>query len=548
VGASITDSRWCVRGLAIAAAGLVLRLLIAVQPVDTLVAKVTPDDAYYYLQTAREIVHGGGASLDGIHSANGFHPLWLALLLPLGRLGRDGMVHGALALGAVIDTVTILALGWAVAALSRRAWVCLTAAAFYAFSPAMVFSATSGMESSVSLLCLVLLFGLVLRWEAGAVMGDRYWAALGVVAGLAALARTDNLVLIAPVFALFLFRAGRRLRPVLMAGGIAVVVLLPWFAWNSVAFQTPLQVSGRAGQLVAHTVYDPAGTRSFGDDVEHAGGLLKETFLSTIPDTYFFAKPVLSKPGPAARPVLGVAVAALLAAACVAAARVTEARRIARSNLPSLATFGVGFLALVAVHAGLRWHAREWYFVAAVPLAALFLALALEMVATLVAARPASAVRVAGLAPLAIVALLMGVQLYEGADTWDQSRYYWQPDILEAARWVRVSTPADARVVGLNVGLLAYFDGRTTTNLDGVMNVEAFHALQDRRLLAYVDDLQPDYLVDYDTFIFGLYGTFWGGDIERRLRPVASFGGPQTLFGPYRVYRFSQASAMLRSP
>lgn len=513
-------------------------MLIVVQPVDQLVAKVTPDDAYYYFQTARQIVHGQGASLDGIHYTNGFHPLWLALILPLGFLSRNGMVHGALALGALIDTGTILVLGWAIAAVTARTWVRLTATAFYAFSPAMVFSATSGMESAVSLLCLVLLFGLALRWKPGAVMAGRYWAALGAVAGFAILARTDNALLIASVFVFLLFGMRRRLWPVLAASGLAVLTVLPWFVWNLASFGTPFQVSGRAAPLVAHATYDPASARPFRDHIEHSAGLVGKAFVSTIPNAHFFPKPVPLRPDRAALLILGVTVATFVAIPCLAATRVTDARRIATRSLPALTAIGVGFLALVVIHAGVRWHTREWYFVSVVPLATLFLAVALEMAATLAAERAVMTGRAAHLALLALVALLMGVQTYEGADTWERGRYYWQEDIVEAARWVRRSTPLDARVAGFNVGLLAYFDGRPTTNLDGVMNVQAFHALEDRRLVAYVAALQPDYVIDYDPFIFGLYGAFWGGDVNQRLRHVASFGDPEGLFGQYQVYRF----------
>lgn len=121
---------------------------------------------------------------------------------------------------------------------------------------------------------------------------------------------------------------------------------------------------------------------------------------------------------------------------------------------------------------------------------------------------------------------------------WDRGRYFWQPETLAAARWLREETPPDTHVVGFNVGVLSFFDDRTTTNLDGVMNPQALRALEDRRLLAYVDSLDADYVVDYESYVF-FYQLYWGGRVRSRLDPISSFQSPErVLFGSYRIYRF----------
>src|SRR5882672_9277037 len=47
------------------------------------------DDTFYYLQIARNVAGGAGFTFDGIHRTNGFHPLWMFLLVPL-----FSIVHG----------------------------------------------------------------------------------------------------------------------------------------------------------------------------------------------------------------------------------------------------------------------------------------------------------------------------------------------------------------------------------------------------------------------------------------------------------------------
>jgi len=41
------------------------------------------DDAYYYFKVASNIIAGYGPSFDGYNLSNGFHPLWMLLLLPV---------------------------------------------------------------------------------------------------------------------------------------------------------------------------------------------------------------------------------------------------------------------------------------------------------------------------------------------------------------------------------------------------------------------------------------------------------------------------------
>ncbi len=41
------------------------------------------DDSYYYFKIADNIAHGLGSSFDGISPTNGYHPLWLAVLIPV---------------------------------------------------------------------------------------------------------------------------------------------------------------------------------------------------------------------------------------------------------------------------------------------------------------------------------------------------------------------------------------------------------------------------------------------------------------------------------
>ena len=71
--------------LGILVIGLIPRIGSIIVGVDTLVT-IVPDDAFYYFQIARNILDGKGSTFDGIYPTNGYHPLWMLVLLPIAAL------------------------------------------------------------------------------------------------------------------------------------------------------------------------------------------------------------------------------------------------------------------------------------------------------------------------------------------------------------------------------------------------------------------------------------------------------------------------------
>src|ERR1700676_5493013 len=63
------------------------------------------DDASYYMTTARNLAAGRGMTFDGIHPTNGFHPLWLLMLVPLFLL--HGTPETMIRLVALLQTILL---------------------------------------------------------------------------------------------------------------------------------------------------------------------------------------------------------------------------------------------------------------------------------------------------------------------------------------------------------------------------------------------------------------------------------------------------------
>src|SRR5262245_12970397 len=173
-------------GLAVLALGMAALVLARVDP--------TQDDGYYYLQIARHLAAGDGSTFDGLHPTNGYHPLWLLVLVPLFAAAPS---PGAAARAAVWLQGALLAASTALAFVAWRRFLDRAPAAVaalvflvLAFRPAL-----GGLEMALHALAVAVCLLAFGRWRAGE--GSALVA--GMLLALAFLARLDNLLLAAVV-------------------------------------------------------------------------------------------------------------------------------------------------------------------------------------------------------------------------------------------------------------------------------------------------------------------------------------------------------------
>lgn len=504
--------RWLALALLLA---LGLRLWVAWQPVSLLLEKNLPDDAYYYFMLARHTVATGSVSIDGLHLTNGFHPLWYGLLLPIfgwpGTLD-DLRVHLALSLAGLLDTVAVWAIAQLAAWLSRGERAGAVAGLLYAVNPMVILQATNGLETALGMACLALFWLQLTACLAGAT--DRAaWLRLGVLGGLMFLARSDSAFFLGSsllsVIAALGWRVG--LRRSLWVGGLTALAAAPWFLWNRLAVGSWLQESGVAVPYAIRMRYILAGDPG-------AWGLLQEGARQMVGASLWLRGDAVSMPL-----LGGVIVWWIVLGLLLWRWRTTPNRRIEALTLLPLLGAGV---ALVVAHAGLRWYPRPWYFT---PLAAFFAVAAALGVASL---RVRATWLVGGLA------LWLAYCVAVAALIWQIGLYPWQREMRAAADWI-AATPAGDWSASFNAGIYAYYSGRTVLNLDGVVNTEAFRAVRERDLLAYLQRSAVTWLVDYDHAIRREYAPFMGAGYPQALQEVAVLGGradgPLGLLRAYRV-------------
>jgi hypothetical protein len=505
--------RWML-GVTALAAGL--RLAVAWQPISVLITKNLPDDAYYYFVIAHNTVRHGSVSLDGIHTTNGFHPLWWLILLPVFGTTHaltNFQVTVALTLAGLLDLVTLWLLGRLALRLTGRHDLAILAAGLYAANPIVILQVTNGLETSTAMLTIALFLLLLTRWQTEPDRA-RFEIWTGLAGGAMFLARTDTLFVLglAYLVLLWFWRARRdRLLRVITAGGITLSVCLPWFIWGQVAVGSWLQDSGLAVPYAARERLAMQG----GLDL---AGQLKASLA------HIFYVPNLLRGDFSGLPLfIGLILWVVVGVGLVFRWRNARDPRELVLLVPLV---GSG-LALILAHAGVRWYPRPWYFLpSSLAFALTFIVVFQDYLGGL---------------PRRLFLTAVSFAVYfviSGYIFWQIGYYPWQSEMLAASRWMAAHIPASAKVGSFNSGIYAYYNDFQVINLDGVVNHEAFDAIQHKRMLGYMKDSGIDYLVDSDNAIRNEYAPFMGQGFPGDLTVVATLSQRELGdFGYLRVYR-----------
>ncbi len=476
-----------------AAVALVLRLAFLLRGLDVLDRLFLPDDTWYTLSISRNLAAGLGPTVDGVVATSGFQPLLAWLQVPLHLLGGEALaLWGTLVLLALADAGVAFALGDLGMRLSgpRAAFA---AGGLWALGPYGVHHALGGLETS---LALALSLALVVAWDAA--WHPRHWLGVGLLCGLALLARIDTAVLVAALGVLTLCRG--HWGAVARTAGVAALVVAPWWAWCTWTFGSPVPESGpavlglvadhRARWLETPTVLAWAAGNLWGAPVFDAVGLRQALDGRQLLSTLLIAGPV-----------------------AFALGTVRQGLR-SRTAAQAFVLHGVGIVALYAVHVQALWFFRRYL---APSQAVVALALALLWV------RLAPGLWSRGLLAVALtfgamrIGLLLIVTPAASFDVGhDGVKGYLAP---ARAAWARL--PEGAVVGALQSGALAWTapPGSRAVNLDGVVDGESARAFADRTLAARARAAGVTHLVDWPGNLQVIEAR-WGGPLAVSARAV----------------------------
>ncbi|HEY7214139.1 MAG TPA: hypothetical protein VIC28_05875 [Thermoanaerobaculia bacterium] len=446
-------------------------------------AGIVPDDAFYYLQIARHLAAGEGSTFDGVHPASGYHPAWMALLVPLAAaLPEPGsLLRGALALALLLHAAGAFAL----IGLFRRftsPTLAVIGALCWLANPFALYLALLGVESALYVFSLV----LVLRAAAAFIAapdGLRSHFALGGALGLCFLARTEAGVLALVTCAAAPALAGRRpwsragLRSALRLGAVFTLCTLPWFAYCWLATGSPWQSSGAAKALWAARLLAPLGVSQR---------------LAHLADTVGRLWLVAPWIGTAALPFEGTFVCAAMAPAAFGLLRAARRPR-EHFDLIAWSSWLLGSTVLTGIVYGLfYWDVPTWY--RAQPALLLFVIAFLWIArAGAATARPWGPVFTAGV-PLLLLILSV-------VSSWSLYRqppvaYPWQRDYLGSQRAFERLVPPGEAIGCFNAGIPGFFSRRRIVNLDGLVNSSVLPYFRARDFDRYFADEGIRYIAD----------------------------------------------------
>jgi len=453
------------------------------------------DDAYYYLEIAKNIADGKGATFDGIHKTNGFHPLWLLILTALASvpgLGLTGLTRAMVLLQALLLLGSLVLIRNILKGLLHP--LLSAAVLLVVLYPRFFHIFTVGMESGLLIFLLFLTFFLAPRLFKGISTGNWFFSslALGVLSAAIVLTRLDALVFPAAVLVALAAKglfdrktSWRTFTGALFAGGIVAAALLPFLIWNYHNFGTFATVSS---------------TMKVKWDLSGLGQNLSYLPLNTAE---YYA---------------GVLVALITVVLLLRKDGLTEEQR--ERSLYPLTVFVVPAVAILAFFlVFVKWALFAYAFASTLPVIVIGAACLFILVSN--AIKPDGARR-----KFALGIFVLGCVLAVGLQAFSLSRVNRSAmmRIYDAALWARENTAEDAVFAMKDCGAFGYYSERTTINLDGMVNdFEYQEYLRRGELEEYLAENSVDYFVQH---------AFWFKDKNVNTGDYEEY----SLYIPCRVY------------
>jgi hypothetical protein len=490
------------------------------RPVPWLVG-IVPDDAFYYLQIARHLAAGHGSTFDGVHPASGYHPGWMALLVPLAAVlpASSALLRGALTLELLLHAATAAAM----VGLFRRSMspgLAVTGALCWLANPFALYLSFLGVESALYALSLVLLLRAAGGFVAAPAGLPRHLR-LGGALALCFLARTEAGVLALVTCAVAPWLAGARpgsrtwWRSAVLIAGTFTVCVLPWFVYCWAATGSPWQSSGVAKALMAGPFLDPLSASQ------------RLARAADVVGRFWLAAPWVGGTHGAASEAINPFVWAAMAPAAVG---LLLAARRPLADLPLIAwsAWLLGATVLTgAVYGLFYWDTPIWYRTQP--------ALLLFVITFVWIARTGTMTADSRWGPVfgtGVPLLLLTLSLFGAWSFYRQPpvAYPWQRGFYSSqAEFERLVPPGEA-IGCFNAGIPAFFGRRRIVNLDGLVNTSVVPYYRARNLERYFVDEGIHYIADESRGL-DRAALFMGRPL--RLRPLASVP-LQGTFAPRR--------------
>ena len=479
-----------------------------------------PDDAYYYLQIAKNLHDGWGSTFDQINPTNGYHPLWLLSISPLASpaLSKDVFVSLVLLLQCgFIAGSWFLAYRVLYPQTDRKGLILsLLVATLLTWNYYISKTIINGLDSAMFLILSVLLLRMGSLWiTEHRAMSYKRSISLGLLLSLTILARLDGIFYVPVILAAWCWYRSNRLkeewRHFALVGFLPGMFLAGYMVLNQKLFGIWMPVSGyikrewqplgpSAPSLVAFVLF-------LGVLI-----LLSRFALRSLRDRAH-------------------------SAGCAALLMLTGFLALYEADLMVLRTTVIPDIWYLSQHV-------LWFF----------------MVTVLLLERLLKTRRIVKYTAIPIICIIWGIGILA---TWNirlqPSSYDRYIAAREAAQWMNTHLPEDAILAGWDVGLVGYYAERPVVNLDGLVNsYEYYNAMNRREGIEFLDRTGVDYIVQYYNWGFVNYSkpgfdmdefrkradrAVWSRDVRfASLREALRTGKRIIRKHPYQIRRYESAA------
>lgn len=501
------------------------------------------DDAFYYFKIANNITHGMGSSFDGIAKTNGYHPLWMMILIPIFFFSR---IDVYLPLRAVILFQLGFAIGTALLVFNYiRTKVTIASAFLMSLVWVLllpIFRVTSnGTESAINVFFLTLFWVTLSRFNAR--LDDHKYnfqeiLPIGLIAIFVLFSRLDNIfiLLVCGLWLGFQYLVTETDKPLFPKMKnllkIELTCFLPmtiplglYFLWNIINIGSMMPLSGQIKKFwgtLPHTVY--------GVSISGIGNFLGEFFsadenmgpwnlfarpLYSIVDSlsvnYFYGNKQVS---------LGLLLV-IFVAFCIGYL-VANHREFVFSSVRIWSVFPlfIGTVLQISYYKLNGYLApRPWYWVVEMFLIVIMFTLLVEIFFQEILSQQHrySHLIIAG---FTIISAFLVVsphmkQIYHRITRQQEQTHYY----LEKSSWLEENTKPDS-IIGLTgAGSTSYFiNNRTIVNLDGLVNGKAyFNQLQTEKASNYLKENEITHIFGNEYVLLDTdpYQRNFGGLLEK---------------------------------
>ena len=527
--------------LAIVLLGLVMRFYYAWQPLPILIDQGMSDDAFYYLNIARNVVLGKGVSFDGIAPTNGFHPLYLGMLIPLFLIfPTAGVPERVLAHNLELNAqlgLSILMLFNAASAFPLYALLkhsISQAAGFvgvviWLFNPWVLVIALAGVETAPYIFFVALASFLYIKYRAEYHSRGllKKLFTLGLLCGLTVLARSDGIFLLIAILLDILLNKNKAWQITIPLAACGII-LAPWLLWNYLTFGTLTQVSGLAVFQHTHFGVNSSWGKMIITLIQSTGRMLAVSSILIYQSFFLLALVLIMRVLPRYR---------------------RKSERLDKTGSLHFLYF-YAFL-IFGFYAWYLLRKQFWYFMPLIFVISVFSGVMHEAFIQYVKNGNRNQMNIFTGFVAGVLLVTFGI----GWWVWQSRDYVVYPAEQNGyilAQWIRQETATEARIGSWNSGILGYLSRRTVINLDGVVNNDLYHYVVEKRIsfydLAgmwdYIESMDINYITDYENILSpAIMPLADKASLERRLELVYQFPSVHNKGEyPVRVYRVLKTS------